>query len=452
MDRALDRAAGARPIPGNRVTLLQDGPEVYRAMLELIEGAERWLHFENYIIRADQTGWRFAEALAAKARSGVPVRLIYDWLGSIATPGRYWKYLREAGVEVRRFNPPSVLKLFQNISRDHRKLVVADGARSILGGLCIGDEWAGDPGRGILPWRDTAVSIHGPAVHALDASFAGAWRVTGRPIPDAESRPEVPPAGEAEVRVVVGEPGRERAYRVIEYLAAGSNERLWITDAYLVPPPRLLQVLVEAAADGADIRLLVPGTSDLPLVRNLTRIGYRELLKAGVRIFEWDGPMLHAKTMVADGAWARIGTSNLNASSLLGNYEIDVLIEDADFARAMEAQFRRDIAQSLEVERRRYRAPGALSQVMPTALQRHRPSTEPASLGRSRRQFRGNAAVAMRTVVSAARRAIFAPVSVLLVVLGSLFLVLPRAMGYVFGALCVWFAIAAGLEAVRRRG
>jgi cardiolipin synthase len=134
--------------------------------------------------------------------------------------------------------------------------------------------------------------------------------------------------------VISGEPGRERAYRVIELLAAGSVERLWITDAYLVAPPRLFQALRDSARDGVDVRLLMPGSSDLPLIRNLSRIGYRDLLRSGVRIYEWNGPMLHAKSIVCDDRWVRIGSSNLNPSSLLGNYELDVLIEDASLAEA----------------------------------------------------------------------------------------------------------------------
>jgi cardiolipin synthase len=236
-------------------------------------------------------------------------------------------------------------------------------------------------------------------------------------------------------------------------LTAGTLQRLWITDAYLVPPPRLFQALVDAASDGADIRLLVPGTSDIPVVRNLTRIGYRSLLRAGIRIFEWEGPMLHAKTMVADGRWARIGTSNLNASSLLGNYEVDVLIDDPEFAQAMESQFLRDLEQSLEVERRFLRAPRHLQRMLPTGLSR-RPSggmAVPPHGRRGRHEFRGRAAVAARTLISAARRSIYGPVSLGLVLLGLLFLVLPRYMAYAFGTVCVWLALAAGLEAFRRR-
>jgi cardiolipin synthase len=450
IEATLNRAAGGRPIPGNRVRLLTDGPATYDVMLGHIATAERRVHLENYIVRDDATGWRFAEALAGRARAGLRVRLLFDWLGSISTGRRYWRFLRSAGVEVRCFNPPHLFRVFANLTRNHRKVLVCDAGRAVIGGQCIGDEWSGDPGRGVPPWRDTAVEIIGPAARAMDWAFIATWNLAGAPL-EEEPHADAPAAGDAEVRVVVGEPGQERAYRTLEYLTAGSIERLWITDAYLVPPPRLFQALVDAARDGADIRLLVPGTSDVPLVRNFTRVGYRRLLRAGIRIFEWDGPMLHAKTMVADGRWARIGTSNLNASSLLGNYEIDVLIEDEGFAREMEAQFRRDTEQSLEVEQRPYRAPKRLQPVLPVGLARQVPPPTRPRRRRARRELRGRAAVATRTLISGARRSIYAPASVFLIVLGLLFLVLPGAMAYVFGAVCVWLAASAGLEAFARR-
>ena len=450
IEAALSRAAGGRPIPGNQVRLFTDGPEIYQLMLDQIASAERWIHLENYIIRDDVTGWRFAEALAARARAGLPVRVTYDRLGSIGTGGKYWRFLRAAGVEVRGFNAPQLVRIFANLTRDHRKLLVTDGAWAITGGQCIGDEWAGDPVREIPQWRDTAVEIRGPAASVLDSAFSVTWALSGPPLAPSEFAADVPSTGEAEVRVIVGEPGRERAYRALEYLTAGSMERLWITDAYLVPPPRLFQAMLDAARDGADIRLLVPSTSDVPVVRNLTRIGYRRLLRAGIRIFEWDGPMLHAKTLVSDGRWARVGTSNLNASSLLGNYELDVLIEDETFAREMEAQFRRDMESSLEVRRRAYPGPTRLQPMLPTALARQ-PSNRPPGRIRARREFRGRTAVAMRTVISAARRSIYVPVSVGLVILGILFIVLPSATAYAVGAVCVWLAFSAGLEAFARR-
>jgi cardiolipin synthase len=336
------------------------------------------------------------------------------------------------------------------VSRDHRKLVVADGGAAVVGGLCIGDEWAGDPARGIRPWRDTAVRIEGPAAVALDQAFARVWALAGAPLPADEMTGEASAGGEAAVRVVVGEPGRERAFRVLEYLAAGCLQRLWIVDAYLVPPQRLFEVMALAVRDGVDVRLLVPGASDVPVVRNLTRLGYRDMLRAGMRIFEWDGPMIHAKTIVADARWVRVGTSNLNRSSLVGNFELDVVIEDPVLAHAMEQQFRRDVAASVEVVRMPRQAPRALQRIMPSRLAR-RESAGP-DRGRGAREFRARTTVAVKRLTSGALQSLLGPVSLGLVVLGLLFLHLPVVMGYLFGALCLWFALAAGMQVWRRRG
>ncbi|MBA3553772.1 MAG: cardiolipin synthase B [Gemmatimonadales bacterium] len=448
---AINRAAGGRPVPGNHVGLLIDGPDSYAAMFDVIDGASRWIHFENYIIRSDSAGKRFAERLAARAREGLHVRVLYDAIGSLFTSRKLWRELRSSGVEVSAFHPLQPLDLVTNFSRNHRKLVVADGARAVIGGLCIGCEWTGELVKGTQPWRDTAVEINGPAAAVLDQAFAQTWRVAGGRLPDEDVVGRVAPRGNAEVRVISGEPGRERAYRVIELLAAGSINRLWITDAYLVAPPRLFQALRDAARDGVDVRLLVPGSSDLPLVRNLSRIGYRDLLRNGVRIFEWDGPMLHAKTIVADSRWVRIGSSNLNPSSLVGNYELDVLIEDHALAEAMERQFRLDIAHSREVTRRPVRGPGRISAALPTALSREEPDVPLAAPLRSQREIRRRAALALRGLASNARRSVFLPLTGLFVALGVLFFALPKLTAYAFGVLCAWLAIGAGREAFRRR-
>jgi cardiolipin synthase len=305
-------------------------------------------------------------------------------------------------------------------------------------------------------WRDTAVDITGPAAALLDEAFARTWEVAGGAISETDAAGQVPPQGDANVRVIMGEPGRERTFRVIELLAAGSIERLWITDAYLVAPRRLFQVLVDAARDGVDVRLLVPGTSDLPFIRNLSRIGYRDLLRHGVRIWEWDGPMLHAKTIVADDRWVRIGSSNLNPSSLIGNYELDVLIEDAELATAMEAQFRRDIARAREVARRPRWGPQRISQVLPPVLTWQAPEVTPVpppqGYRRTRRELRHRTTLALRTIAGNARRSVFAPISAIFLVLGLLFVTLPKITAYSFAALCAWLAIGAGREAFRRRG
>lgn len=447
---AINRAAGGRPVPGNQVGLLIDGPDSYQAMLDVIAGASHWIHFENYIIRSDSAGWRFAERLAARARDGVRVRVLYDWFGSLGTARGYWRYLREAGVEVRAFHPPQFIDVVTNVSRNHRKLVVADGSRAVLGGLCIGCEWTGESHSGGQPWRDTAVDIRGPAAAVLDQTFVNLWDLCGPEVPADQLAGAVAPVGDAEVRVISGEPGRERAYRVIEMLAVGSVERLWITDAYLVAPPRLFQALRDSARDGVDVRLLVPGSSDVPLIRNLSRIGYRDLLRSGVRIYEWDGPMLHAKTIMCDNRWVRIGSSNLNPSSLLGNYELDVLIEDPGLAGAMEDQFRHDMARSREVASRPLRGPRRISQALPAALT-HQQADAPAAYRRTRREARRRAALVLRALASHARRSVFLPISAIFITLGLLLVALPKASAYVLAAICAWFALGAGREAFRRR-
>lgn len=452
VESAIARAAGGRAIPGNGVRLLVDGPASYEAMREVIRGAERWIHFENYIIRSDDEGWAFANLLAERAGAGVTVRVLYDWLGSLNTSRKFWRFLRDAGCEVRAFHQFRVLDIVNSLSRNHRKLVVADGRHAVIGGLCIGVEWTGAGGEDQKPWRDTAVEIAGPAAAVLDAAFRTTWGIAGGVVPEEQQATDVAPQGDAHVRVIAGEPGRERCFRVIELLTAGSCERLWITDAYLLAPARLFNAFRDAASDDVDVRLVVPGSSDLPFVRNLTRIGYRALLASGVRIFEWEGPMLHAKTLSADGRWVRIGSSNLNPASLVGNYELDVLIEDAQLAEAIDQQFRLDLARSREVSRRSVRWPGRLADRLPNASALTRLAAESPVLHRPRfTERRRRAAVALRGLLANAQRSVFLPVMLALAILAILFAVLPRFTAYAFAVLCTWLALSAGREAFRRR-
>jgi len=446
-ERSLARAGGMRFVPGNATRLLLDGPQVYPAMLDAIQRAERWVHFENYIIRDDATGRRFCAALIERARAGVRVRLLTDWLGSRGLGRRLAAELRAGGVELRRFNPPRLLDLIGNVERDHRKLVVTDGETAIIGGLCIGDEWAGDPGRGIPPWRDTAIQIDGPAAILLDQAFGQLWRQAGGELPPGRHGEASAAPGEAEIGVIIGEPRRARIQRVVELLAAGAVDRLWITDAYLVAPRSLFQSLLDAARSGVDVRLLLPGASDLPVIRNLSRIGYRPLLEAGARIFEWEGPMLHAKTIVADGRWCRVGSSNLNASSLMGNYELDVLLHDPVLGGRLEAQFRRDMARSGEVELHRRGGGRTLERAVPE-------QPDPLAAGPPVRRFRERrrrTGLAVRGLASAARRSVFGPVALGLTLIGLLLLVLPQTMALIIAGLCGWLAVGAGFRAFRAR-
>lgn len=451
MDRALDRACGSRAIPGNRLRHLADGPSAFALMLEAIDEARRLVHFENYIIRDDTTGRRFAERLGAAAGRGVRVRMLYDAFGCRGTPRAFWRTLRLAGVEVRAFNPVNPLRLLRSLRRDHRKYVGADGTRAIVGGLCIGDEWAGDPGRRRLPWRDTAVDVCGPAAAAIDATFHRMWRLAGGEISDRDARGETESCGSASVRAVEGSPGKLRIYRAFELLVASAAHRVWITEAYLVAPTPLMATLIAAARDGVDVRLLLPGKSDIPALRAFTRVGYRELLQAGARIWEWRGPMLHAKTVLADQGWLKVGSSNLNPSSLLANYELDLLSNDPDLAEDAAHQFRRDLTHATEVVLRPPRLPSRLAGrwppvVVSAGVPHAIPNHAPGAKERSRR-----AAVALRVVAAGARRSIAGAVLFGSLGAGGLFALAPRFMGYVVALLCFTVAANAARHFFMRR-
>ena len=346
---AMDRAAGGPPVAGNRLHLQFDGPHTFDAWTEAIAGAQRYVHFENYILRDDRVGRAFRDALVAKAREGVPVRVLYDRIGCWATPLRYWRPFREAGVEVRAFNRPSLRDPFGVLRRDHRKLVCVDGEVAFAGGFCVGEEWAGKGSQ--PPWRDTGVGLYGPAAAVATRTFEHVWSLLGDAVPEElRASPEnCPPAGDIPVWVIDGAPGRSRVYRTFQLVAGFARSRIWITDPYFVAPRTLAEALGAAARDGVDVRILLPAHNNWPWVGSLSRGGYRALMEAGVRLFEWQGPMIHAKTSVVDGVWGRVGSSNLNTPSLLGNWEIDVGVMDEGVAGQLEGLFLADLASSVEI-------------------------------------------------------------------------------------------------------
>ena len=446
---AMTRAVGARAVGGNVLRHYPHSPDALEAMLAMIAGARRWVHLENYIIRGDQTGERFADALAERAAAGVSVRVLYDALGSFGTSRRYWQRLRQSGADVRSFHPVSA-GLVDALSRNHRKLLEVDGRFAMLGGLCIGDEWAGDPARSRLPWRDTMAEIEGPAAARLGLTFAHVWAAAGSggALPDAEVETSPGSVGPAALRIVEGIPGRVRMYRAAQFMYATAVERLWITDAYLLVPPPLLEALQDAAREGVDVRLLLPSTSDVPVIRDLTRIGYRDLLRSGVRLFEWMGPMLHAKTMVVDRRWARIGSTNLNLSGLLANYELDLISESDELCDELARQFRRDLAESREIvlHPRRYLGRLKLRPAAGAAPDVPEPAHKPTLHER-----RLHAAVSLRRVAGGLRRRYAATSAIALSVLGAVVLFLPQTTSIVVALSA--FGLAAGivLSALRHR-
>ncbi len=453
--RALDRASGTPSIPGNDVAFLFDGPATYAAMHARIAAARSRIHLENYIIRDDATGKGFADALIAKANDGVVVRVLYDWIGSFFTHRRFWSRLTAAGVQVRAFGYPSLRDPLVLVARDHRKLLVVDGEAAVTGGLCIGNDWIGDPAAGRQPWRDTAVAVDGPAGRAFDRAFTTAWCFAGGLAPDdvAELPADVPARGEFGVRVVATEPGRERNYRTVDLLLGVSAERIWITEAYLAAPQRLYQGIVDAARDGVDVRMLLPGASDIAVVRNLARTAYRGLLRAGVRIYEWQGPMLHAKTMVVDGRWVRVGSSNLNASSLLANWELDVFLDDESLATAFEHRFLQDLSHAGEVVRRPRRVPGILAAAVPPALEQRPPVGDTALPVHepSKRERRRKVLVTAAGLVRGARAAVFGPLALLSLVAAVLFFLFPVPAAYAAALGCLAGGLALAVRAVGHR-
>lgn len=345
----IERAAGSPTICGNELRLQFEGTNTFAAWLESIEGAQKFVYFENYLLRDDEVGLSFRDALIRKAQQGVPVHLIYDWLGCWATPSAYWRPMVKAGVQVRAFNKPA-LRLgdpFGVLQRDHRKLVVVDGEIAHVGGMCVGVEWAGT--RSEAPWRDTGVEIRGPAARAAALAFERVWSQIDEPLSLAGKLPAPPEEGGTPVWLIEGEPGRARVYRTLHLAASRAIDSIWITDAYFVAPRPLSEALSAAAQQGVDVRILVPAHNNWPIVGTMSRGGYRPLLRAGVRIFEWQGAMMHAKTSVVDGAWCRVGSSNLNAASLMGNWELDIGILDVGFGRQLQGLFLADLASSKEI-------------------------------------------------------------------------------------------------------
>ena len=358
--RGLWRIAAADVSSGNRVVLLQNGAATFAAMLELIEEAERSVNLEGYIFRDDEVGRQFADALRAAAGRGVKVRLLVDWVGRMGTPKRFFKAIADAGVEVRLFNPPGFRRWLGIVPRDHRKLLVVDERAGVTGGIGIGREWkTGVLQRRRAPWRDTAVLIEGNATNDMMQAFEHMWRRAGgverrgshrhltRPARSAHLDPSLDPP--ALVGIIEGEPGRFRISRALQIQAVSAERSIWIASAYFTPGPSEVEALTGAARDGVDVRILVPSRYDHPWIRLATRHFYRRLLLNGVRIWEWRGEMMHAKTSVVDSRWTRIGSTDYNPLGIAINFELDAVIEDRVLGAQAAEMFLADLEQSKEI-------------------------------------------------------------------------------------------------------
>ena len=457
-NQAFSRAAGAPLVDGNVVHLLKDARENYPAWLEAIGSAKRYVHFESYIIHEDDAGWMFADALTAKAREGVRVRLVYDWMGGLGKTSRsFWNHLRAGGVEVRCYNPPRLDSPFGWLLRDHRKMLAVDGKVGFISGLCVGRMWVGIPEKRIDPWRDTGVEVRGRAVADIERAFAQIWAMMGTPIDEEDKSIRDAPQGNMPMRVVASVPATAGMMRLDQLVAALAQNRLWLTDAYYAGTSVYVQALRAAARDGVDVRLLVPNGTDIPLIRPLSRAGYRPLLEAGVRVFEWNGTMLHAKTAVADSKWARVGSTNLNIASWFTNCELDAVVENESFALQMEEMYLQDLTNSTEVvldANHKVHAPGEPPHSQPL-MTSGGGSAGRAAAGAIRIGNAVGAAFSNRRVLEPVEARIMVTAGSLLLALALVFVWFPQLLVYPLIIVFVWIAVALlyrGYKLHRRKG
>ncbi len=357
---ALEEAiAGSPLVTGNKVMLLQDGPDTFRAMHEAIRAARDHINIEIYIIEDDAVGRDFADALIERQRRGVQVNLIYDGVGSRTTPKEYFKRLSDAGIKLVEYNPinPLTAKAGWDVNeRDHRKLFVIDGQVAFIGGVNISGVYSSSftrpakaTGENGLPWRDTNMRIDGPVVAEFQKLFIQTWeKQQGPPLAKKKYFPEQRAKGKEIVRAIAGSPDEPYSLIYATLISAITNaeSEVLLTNAYFVPDPQLLAALKDARARGVDVKLLLPSHTDVRLVFHAGRGYYSELLHAGVKIYERQAAMLHAKTAVIDGVWSTVGSTNLDWRSFVHNQELNAVILGADFGAQMRTVFEADVAAS----------------------------------------------------------------------------------------------------------
>lgn len=356
--------AGSSPlVTGNKVLLLQDGPTTYEHMFTAIGNAVHHINMETYIIEADDVGNRFADLLIEKRAQGVAVQLIYDSLGSIRTPASFFKRLTDGGVRLLEFNPVNPLtagKDWEVNQRDHRKLLIVDGATAFVGGINISSVYSGSAFKaqprsrpsGALPWRDTHLKVEGPVVAEFQKLFLASWKSqNAAALLDIEYFPPLPQKGNEVVRAIGSSPDEPYSLIYATLISAinSAESQVYLTNAYFVPDPQFLAALKAAVRRGVDVKIVLPSKTDSWLVFHAGRANYAELLEAGVQIFERRDALLHAKTALIDGVWSTVGSTNLDWRSFLHNAEINAVILGQDFAAQMRAVFESDLARSTRV-------------------------------------------------------------------------------------------------------
>ncbi|MDO8444565.1 MAG: phospholipase D-like domain-containing protein [Deltaproteobacteria bacterium] len=356
--KSIERLYGDTFVEGNRVELLSKGKESFAAIFKGIEEAKLFICLHFYIFRNDETGRKMADALKAKAREGVKVYILYDHFGSIGTPRAFWDDLLKAGIHIRASRPFKWSEPLRYIRRDHRKLIITDGIRAFTGGLNIANEYRGFHLRiKRSGWRDTGVILEGPVACSLFQIFQKTWHAWGGKAIPAIDLPTFPAthchSGFCLPVIPIfasSSKGRRRMRKLLYYSINNSKESILLTTAYFTPSRRMIDSLEDAVKRGVEVKLLLPGKSDVPAAYHTGRAFFTRLLRAGVKIYTYQGQVLHAKSYVFDGCWSIVGSANLDFQSLRWNDEGNVGILDQGFGRRMTEMFEEDLTHSIEIK------------------------------------------------------------------------------------------------------
>jgi cardiolipin synthase A/B len=340
-------------VAGNKATILENGA-YFDAMLEELSRATRSVHFETFLWKDGKLGTRVADALCERARAGVPVRVILDANGCKGIGKGVRERLEAAGCKVALFHPWHPRNVGVMNQRDHRKLVLLDGRVAFLGGHCIVDEWLGC-GDARCNYRDLSIRLEGPAVHQVQSAFSENWvEVTGEIFAGEDYFPKLEPAGDLRVHVARVRPmGSASAVKILHHVAiCTARKRLWIQNPYFLPDPEAIEALGKAVREGVDVRIMVPSAeaSDMPMVQHAAHRNFARMLELGVRILEYPVTLMHQKTLVVDGCWSAVGSTNFDDRAFEINEEITVGIHSEAFAKQLEAIFERDAKACLELD------------------------------------------------------------------------------------------------------
>jgi cardiolipin synthase len=333
--------------PGNHITLLENGDALWADMFQALRAARLSINLENYILDEGQIGRELTEILCERARAGVAVHMLVDGFGARARGLE--ARLRAAGVKFEIYKPIRLYALHHIEDRTHRKLVIVDGAIGYCGGFCFEDRWLGDA-RNPDEWRELTVRAEGPVVAQMQSILLEDWlHTTGEVLHGDAHFPPLPNRGEKMAQAVGSARNDQTSVsKLMVYMAIqAARRRIWIANAYFVPDAQMRAALIQAARRGVDVRVITPGpNTDIAMMRNASRYYQSELIKGGVKVFEYQPTMMHSKAMVVDGVWSSIGSINLNTRSFEKNAEANIIIYDYGFAGQVEQALKKDMADS----------------------------------------------------------------------------------------------------------